>query len=156
MRAAGRAPIVVEAEGGEDAEALAPEVRPAARRRAIAESPGRRGAVIYAGADPVSAAGVVESVARETPGARVVLPDEVARAGVERLLRGRAARAAVLVSSAPPPGSTPELRAFEADFERAYGRGPGPTRRSDTPRWRPCSPRSRAPPRTTRQGRASV
>ena len=30
------------------------------------------------------------------------------------------------MSSAPAPGSTPELRAFEAAFERAYGRRPGP------------------------------
>ena len=88
--------------------------------------PGQRGAVIYAGDDPVNAAGVVESIARESPGARVVLPDELVRAGVDDRLRGRAARAAVLVSRAPAPGSTPALRAFEAAFERTYGREPGP------------------------------
>ena len=32
----------------------------------------------------------------------------------------------MFVSSAPAPGSTPELRAFEAAFERAYRRRPGP------------------------------
>ena len=32
----------------------------------------------------------------------------------------------MLVSSAPEPGSTPALREFEAAFERAYGRRPGP------------------------------
>jgi ABC-type branched-subunit amino acid transport system substrate-binding protein len=127
VRAAGAQRIVVEAEGGEDAEALAREVRDAARAAGarLAESPGRRGAVVYAGADPVGAAAVAESVAREAPGARVVLPDAVARAGVDGLVRGRARRRTVIVSSAPRPGSTPELRAFEADFERAYGRAPG-------------------------------
>jgi ABC-type branched-subunit amino acid transport system substrate-binding protein len=82
--------------------------------------------VIYAGSDPVAAAGVAEGVASEAPGARIVLPDEVVRAGVDGLLDGRAARQAVLVSSAPEPGSTPELRAFEAAFRGAYGRSPGP------------------------------
>ena len=32
----------------------------------------------------------------------------------------------MLVSRAPAPGSTPALRAFEAAFERTYGREPGP------------------------------
>jgi len=128
VRAAGARRVVVEAEAGADAQSLATEVRRAARAAGVevADTPGRRGAVIYAGADPVSAAGVADSVARETPGTRVVLPDEVVRAGVDRLIRGRAARQAVFVSSAPAPGSTPELRAFEAAFERAYGRRPGP------------------------------
>ncbi|HYH88711.1 MAG TPA: hypothetical protein VEX67_05735 [Solirubrobacteraceae bacterium] len=128
VRAAGARRVVVEAEAGEDAAALATEVRRAARAAgvAVADTPGPRGAVIYAGADPVSAVGVADSVARETPGTRVVLPDEVVRAGVDRLIRGRAARQAVFVSSAPAPGSTPELRAFEAAFERAYRRRPGP------------------------------
>ena len=125
VRAAGAGPIVVEAEGDESAQALAAQVRRAAGARS-ADSPGRDGAVIYAGDDPVNAAGVVESIARETPGVRVVLSDELVRAGVERRLRGRAARAAVLVSRAPVPGSTPALRAFEAAFERTYGREPGP------------------------------
>jgi len=82
--------------------------------------------VVYAGRDPVNAAGVADAVARESPGARVVLPDAVVRTGVEARLGARAARRAVLVSSAPEPGSTPALRAFEAAFERAYGRRPGP------------------------------
>ena len=127
VRAAGARRIVVEAEGGQDGEALAAEVRRAARAAgaALVETPGDRGAVIYAGVDPVNAAGVAEGVAREAPRARVVLPDEVVRAGVAGRLRGRAARRAVLVTRAPAPGSTPELRTFEADFERAYGRRPG-------------------------------
>jgi ABC-type branched-subunit amino acid transport system substrate-binding protein len=55
-----------------------------------------------------------------------VLPDEVVRAGVDGLIGGPAARATVLVSRAPAPGSTPALRAFEAAFERTYRREPGP------------------------------
>ena len=39
---------------------------------------------------------------------------------------GRAARRTVFVSAAPRPGSTSELRAFVADFERAYRRRPDP------------------------------
>jgi branched-chain amino acid transport system substrate-binding protein len=128
VRAAGTRRVVVEAEGGEDAAALAAEVRRAAAAAGVkvVSTPGRRGAVIYAGEDALAAAGVTESVARETPGARVVLPDAVVRNGVEALLKGPAARRAVLVSSAPEPGSTPALRAFEAAFERAFGRRPGP------------------------------
>jgi ABC-type branched-subunit amino acid transport system substrate-binding protein len=128
LRAAGARRVVVEAEGGEDGAALAVEVRRAAAAGGVkvVSEPGRDGAVIYAGEDPVAAAAIAESVARETPGARVVLPDAVVRNGVEELLRGAAARRAVLVSSAPEPGSTPALRAFEAAFERAYRRRPGP------------------------------
>lgn len=128
VRAAGARRIVVEEEGGEDGAALGREIRRAAAAagaKVVAE-PGRDGAVVYAGEDPVAAAGVAESVARETRGARVVLPDAVVRAGVEAQLAGPAARRAVLVSSAPAPGSTPALRHFEAAFARAYGRPPGP------------------------------
>ena len=83
--------------------------RGAARRRArpaaaVGDTPGRDGAVIYAGADPVDAAGVAESVARESPGARVVLPDEVVRAGVDALIRGARRARTVLVSRAPRAG----------------------------------------------------
>jgi branched-chain amino acid transport system substrate-binding protein len=128
LRATGARRVVVEAEGGEDAAALAAEVRRAAAGagvRVVGEA-GRGAAVIYAGADPVNAAGVADGVGRERPGTRVVLPDAVVRAGVEGRLSGRAARDAVLVSSAPEPGSTPALRAFEAAFARVYGRRPGP------------------------------
>jgi ABC-type branched-subunit amino acid transport system substrate-binding protein len=128
VRAAGTRRIVVEAEGGEDAGALASDVRRAALAagaKVVAE-PGRGGAVIYVGEDPVAAASIAESVIAATPGARVVLPDEVVRAGVEERLSGRTRRRTVLVSRAPEPGSTPALRAFEADFERTFGRRPGP------------------------------
>ena len=125
VRAAGSKRIVVEAEGDRSSQALAAQVGRAAGGR-IAESPGKRGAVIYVGRDPVNAAGVAESLARESPDVRVVLPDELVRAGIEGRLRGRAARNAVFVSRAPAPGSTSALRAFEAAFERTYGRRPGP------------------------------
>ena len=128
VRAAGAKRVVVEAEGGEDAQALAAEVRRAAQAEGVelVDAPGRRGAVIYAGSDPVAAAGVAESVTRESPSARVVLPDQVVRQGAGELVKGRGARRVVLVSSAPVPGSTPALRDFEAAFERAYRRRPGP------------------------------
>ena len=122
VRAAGARRIVVEAEGDDSSQALAAEVRRAARAAGarLATTPGSDGAVIYTGSDPVGAAAVAETEAR------VVLPDEVVRAGVEELLGGRAARGTVLVSRAPAPGSTPALRAFEAAFERTYERPPGP------------------------------
>ncbi|MEO8689922.1 MAG: hypothetical protein ABI611_17130 [Solirubrobacteraceae bacterium] len=128
VRAAGARRVVVEAEGGEDGAALATEVRraTAAAGVKVVSRPGRGGAVIYAGEDPVAAAGVAEGVARETPGARVVLPDGAVRNGVEGSLSGAAARHVVLVSSAPEPGSTPALRAFETAFAGAFGRRPGP------------------------------
>jgi ABC-type branched-subunit amino acid transport system substrate-binding protein len=128
VRAAGTRRVVVEAEGGEDGTALAAEVRRAAAEAGVkvVSRPGRDGAMIYAGEDPLAAAEVSESVARETPGTRVVLPDATVRNGVEDRLEGPAARRTVLVSSAPEPGSTPELREFEAAFERAYRRRPGP------------------------------
>jgi ABC-type branched-subunit amino acid transport system substrate-binding protein len=126
VEAAGSKRIVVESEAGDSAQALAAQVRAAARAAGarLATTPGRDGAVIYTGSDPVAAAAVAESVAGE--GARAVLPDEVARAGVDELLDGAAARRTVLVSRAPAPGSTPALRAFEAAFERTYERKPGP------------------------------
>jgi len=128
VRAAAARRIAVEAEGGEDAAALAGEVRRAAAADGakVVARPGRGGAVIYVGEDPVAAASVAESVISESPGARVVLPDELVRTGVAGLLNGRTARRTVLVSRAPEPGSTPALRAFEAAFARAYGRRPGP------------------------------
>ena len=127
VRAAGTRRVVVEAEGGEDAAALAGEIRRAAAAAGVAvvEKAGRDSAVIYAGEDPLAAAEVAASIARETPGARVVLPDALVRNGVEAALNGPAARRAVLVSSAPEPGSTPALREFEAAFKRAYDRRPG-------------------------------
>jgi hypothetical protein len=79
--------------------------------------------VIYAGEDAENAAGVANGL---PPGARIVLPDAVVRAGVERRLDPAARARAVFVSSAPRPGSTPELRRLEADFAARFGRRPGP------------------------------
>jgi branched-chain amino acid transport system substrate-binding protein len=119
VRAAGKGPIVVEAEADESSQALAAEVRRAAGDRITDE----RGTVIYVGDDPVNAAGVAESVANES---RIVLPDELVRAGIEERLDRRTLRNTVFVSRAPEPGSTPALRTFEAAYERTYGRPPGP------------------------------
>ena len=62
---------------------------------------------------------------RRAPGARVVLPDEVVRAGVEaRLAGGGAAHRAPLARARA--GLDAALRRFEATFERTFGRRPGP------------------------------
>ena len=149
VRAAGAARIVVEAEAGRTPRrsrrgaGAAPRPAPP-----IADLARPRGAVIYAGTDPVGAAGVAAAW-RARRRARASCSPTSWRARASRAASsGAAARAAVFVSSAPRPGSTPELRAFEADFERASAARPGPTPRSGTRRWRPCSPRSRARPRT--------
>jgi branched-chain amino acid transport system substrate-binding protein len=128
-RRAGGSRVAVEAEAGKVAEALVAAVRRAdaddPRVRLVAD-PERADAVIYAGADLESAAGVTEALSREAPGAALVLPDELTRAGIAGRLAPAARRRAVLVSSAPEPGSTPELREFEAAFAERFGRRPGP------------------------------
>jgi hypothetical protein len=55
-----------------------------------------------------------------------VFGDELTRAGLADRLAPAARRRALMVSSAPEPGSTPELRDFEAAFEEQFGRRPGP------------------------------
>ena len=55
-----------------------------------------------------------------------MLPDALTRAGIDGRLSREARRRAVLVSSAPEPGSTPALREFEARFRETYDRAPGP------------------------------
>ena len=82
--------------------------------------------MIYAGSDLRSAVGVAESLAREAPRAALVFPDELTRAGLAERLTGAARRRAVLVSSAPEPGSTDELRGFEDAFTAAFGHRPDP------------------------------
>jgi branched-chain amino acid transport system substrate-binding protein len=114
--------IALEAEAGKVTEALADEVRDAAPRLVTT----RPDAVIYAGSDLRSAEGVAESLAREHPGAALIFPDELTRAGLPARLPPAVRRRAVFVSSAPEPGSTPELRAFEADFQQEFGRRPDP------------------------------
>ena len=123
-----RPAIAVEQEPGAEADDIAAAVRGLVRAgggRLVGDT-ARADAVIYVGDDPANAAGVAEGVAREAPDAAIVLGDEVVRAGVADRLAPAARRRAVLVSRAPRPGSTPELRAFEASFRRLYGREPGP------------------------------
>jgi ABC-type branched-subunit amino acid transport system substrate-binding protein len=128
-RASGGGRVAVEAEAGRFSEALAAELRDAdaedPRVRLVAD-PARADAVIYAGTDVESAAGVTEALAREAPQATLVLPDELTRAGIADRLAPAARRRAVLVSSAPEPGSTPALREFESAFAERFGRPPGP------------------------------
>jgi branched-chain amino acid transport system substrate-binding protein len=127
LDAAGGSRVRVEAEAGRFAEALVAALQAADERdpsvRIVDERPD---AIVYAGTDVESAAGVAEGLAREEPGARLVFPDELTRAGLADRLAPAARRRAVLVSSAPEPGSTPELRAFEAAFRERYGRAPDP------------------------------
>ena len=61
--------------------------------------------------------------------------DELTRAGLPEPARRAARRRAVFVTAAPEPGSTPELRAFEAGL-RGGSSGARPTRT-------PCSPGAR-------------
>jgi branched-chain amino acid transport system substrate-binding protein len=128
-RRAGGARVAVEAAAGKAAGGLVNALRRVDadddRVRLVGDS-ADADAVIYAGTDVRSAAGVAESLAREAPGAALVLPDEVTRAGLARRLPPAARRRAVLVSSAPQPGSTPELRRFEEAFAARFGRPPDP------------------------------
>jgi ABC-type branched-subunit amino acid transport system substrate-binding protein len=125
-RATGKASprIVVEQEPGRVADALVAGLRAAGAR--LVEDPARADAFAYAGEDPENAAGVADGLAREHPRTPVILPDALTRAGVAGRLSAAARRQAVLVSSAPEPGSTPELRRFEAAFREQFGREPGP------------------------------
>jgi branched-chain amino acid transport system substrate-binding protein len=126
LRAAGgsRARVLVEQEPGPVADALVAALRAEGAR--LVEEPARAEAVIYAGEDPENAAAVANDLVTEAPEATVVLPDAVTRADVAERLRGPARRRAVLVSSAPEPGSTPALREFAARFRELYDRAPGP------------------------------
>jgi len=128
-RRAGGARVAVEAEAGKAADGLVAALQLAdaddPRVRLVGDS-AAADAVIYAGSDLRSAAGVAESLARESPRAALVFPDELTRAGLAERLRGSARRRAVLVSSAPEPGATDELRGFEAAFAAEFGRSPGP------------------------------
>ena len=120
-----RAPrLAVEQEPGPVADAFVDALRDAGAR--LEEDPGRADAFAYAGEDPENAAGVADGLAREHPRAPVILPDALTRAGVADRLSAAARRRAVLVSSAPEPGSTPALRRFEAAFRERFAREPGP------------------------------
>jgi branched-chain amino acid transport system substrate-binding protein len=122
---AARGSIAVEAEAGKVADALVEAIRDAAGDRLV-EDVARADAVIYAGSDVRSAAGVAEGLAREAPHATLVFGDELTRAGLPRRLAPAARRQAIFVSSAPEPGSTAELRGFEEAFEEEFERRPDP------------------------------
>jgi branched-chain amino acid transport system substrate-binding protein len=121
MVEAARGRIAIEAEPGKVAAALADALRAAAGDRLV-EDVARADAVIYAGSDVRAA----EAFAREAPRATLVFGDELTRGGLAPRLTPAARRRAVFVSSAPKPGSTPELRAFEAAFEEEFERAPDP------------------------------
>jgi branched-chain amino acid transport system substrate-binding protein len=120
--------IAIEQEAGEDGAALAAAVRTRAERAGarVVDDPARADALVYAGSDPVNAAGVADGWAREAPRARIVLPDAAVRVGVAAKLSAAARRRAVLVSSAPAPDGSAADRAFQADFRRRLGHAPGP------------------------------
>jgi branched-chain amino acid transport system substrate-binding protein len=127
LAAAGGPRVRVEAEAGRFSDALVEALQEADRRDPSVRIVYRRpDAVIYAGSDVESATGVAEALAREEPGATLVFPDELTRAGLADRLSPAVRRRAVMVSSAPEPGSTPELTRFEREFEAQYGRRPHP------------------------------
>jgi ABC-type branched-subunit amino acid transport system substrate-binding protein len=128
-RAGGGPRVAVEAEAGKAADALVGALQHADAadpRVRLVGSSAAADAVIYAGSDLRSAAGVAESLARESPRAALVFGDELTRAGLAERLPAAARRRAVLVSSAPEPGSTGELRGFEGAFAATFGHRPGP------------------------------
>ena len=120
---AARGRIAVEAEPLAVGSALARAVRAEAGERLV-DHPARADTVIYAGADAVTATAFAEAYARGRP--TLVFPDELTRAGLVRRVSPAARRRSVFVSSAPEPGSSAELRSFEAAFESEFGRAPDP------------------------------
>jgi ABC-type branched-subunit amino acid transport system substrate-binding protein len=116
---------VIEQEPGPVADGLVKALHDAGAR--TVGDPARADAVIYAGEDDLdNAVGVADALAREAPDAVVVLPSALTFAGIEGRLTPAARKRAVLLSSAPEPGSTPALRDFAARFRERYGRAPGP------------------------------
>jgi ABC-type branched-subunit amino acid transport system substrate-binding protein len=113
---AARGRVAVEAEGGEAGEALAAALQ---RRLGRTVSTERADTVIYAGEDPESAKGVVESILRENRHARILLPDALASSD---LVRGRRIAA---VTAAGPPDPDRDA-AFISGFRRQFGEAPGP------------------------------
>jgi branched-chain amino acid transport system substrate-binding protein len=114
--------VAIEDEPGKVAGELAEALREAAGARLV-EDAGRADVVIYAGADVRTARRAAEELPRR---ATLVFGDELTRAGLPERLSRAAARRAVFVSAAPEPGSTTELRDFEAAFEEAFERAPDP------------------------------
>ena len=115
--------ITVEQEPGRFTDALVDGLRAAGAE--IEGNPVRADAFVYAGEDPRNAVAVADALASEHPGAPIILPDALTRSGVAERLSPAARRRAVLVSAAPEPRSTPELRRFEEAFRERFGREPG-------------------------------
>lgn len=104
-----RPPVLIE---GEPGDVLASELARRLEGR-LTTSARRARTIVYAGADADNARGVVESLAREAPRARIVLPEALLRAGLE-LPPGVNAR---FMTSAPAPDPQ-----FSAAFEESFGR----------------------------------
>jgi ABC-type branched-subunit amino acid transport system substrate-binding protein len=116
---AARGRVAIEVEEGKVAGELAEAVREAAGDRVV-EDVRRADSVIYAGSD-------VKAAVESLPGRpTLVFGDELTRAGLADRLPPGARRRAVFVTGAPEPGSTSELREFEAAFVEAFGRTPDP------------------------------
>jgi ABC-type branched-subunit amino acid transport system substrate-binding protein len=125
LRAAGRGRVVIEGEAGKVAGEQVAALQEAGGTRVV-EDIRRADAVIYAGSDLRTAKGVAEALTREAPWATLVFGDELTRAGLQDRLSRSARRRAVFVTAAPEPGSTAELREFEAAFEEQFQRAPDP------------------------------
>jgi branched-chain amino acid transport system substrate-binding protein len=117
--------IAVEQEPGIEGDSLSTAVDAAARAAGVrvVDSADAADAVIYAGEDPVNAAGVARSVT--AAGTPIVFGDTLVLGGIAGRLDPATRRRAVLVSSAPAPGSAP-VRALAPAFRAAFGRDPGP------------------------------
>lgn len=117
---AARGRIRIEAEAGKVAEEQAEALREAAGDRLVTR---RADTVIYAGSDVREAQIFASSLGGD---ATLVFGDELTRAGLADQLSPAVRRRAVFVTAAPEPGSTAELRSFEAAFEESFGRVPDP------------------------------
>jgi branched-chain amino acid transport system substrate-binding protein len=117
---AGRGRIRIEAEAGKVAVEQAQALRRAAGDRLV-DNARRADTVIYAGSDVREAQTFAGSLGGD---ATLVFGDELTRAGLADHLSPAERRRAVFVTAAPEPGSTAELREFEAAFEESFGRVP--------------------------------
>lgn len=122
VAAAGAGRVAVEAEGSDQATALAATLAELLGDR-LASDTADASAVIYAGSDPANADGVVEALRREAPKARVILPESLLRTDLPTRLSRAARQRAVFLASVPPPEAD---AGFAAAFERAFDRSPGP------------------------------
>ena len=104
-----RPPVLIEAE---PEDVLAEDLRRRLQGR-LTSSPRRARTVVYAGSDPDNARGVIESLSREAPRARILLPEALLRAGLE-LPEGVNAR---FLTSAPAPDAE-----LASSFQERFGR----------------------------------